>query len=179
MAGYVQQFYCPAETEELLSATATSPRNHHAAGVDTTARGTVPDLVAALQLARTLHKRALKVEEQQRLFLATMSHELRSPLSAMLGAIDIASTTPMDEPGAAASVTEMLGIMHSSGRHVLSVVNDVLDFSQLSSLSSGGGWARRGGDRQGGGGRGRGRRFSVGEDDEADAQHCFYLLPKK
>lgn len=61
------------------------------------------------------------------MFLANMSHELRTPLNAIIGFSDLLSTTP-SEP---ARVTEYSIDINSSGRHLLSVINDVLEFSKI------------------------------------------------
>ncbi|MBK9207056.1 MAG: PAS domain S-box protein [Anaerolineales bacterium] len=62
-------------------------------------------------------------------FLANMSHELRTPLNGILGF----SETLMD--GIYGSVNEKqnhaLGIIQSSGQHLLTLINDILDVSKI------------------------------------------------
>ncbi|MGD9052364.1 MAG: transporter substrate-binding domain-containing protein [Desulfobacterales bacterium] len=60
-------------------------------------------------------------------FLASMSHELRTPLNAVLGF----SKMLAQEQKATADQKEKLGIINRSGRHLLSMVNDVLDLSKI------------------------------------------------
>ena len=117
MAGYVEKF-C-SKDEAALARVKTDD--------------TVKSLHATFELARKLTDRIIEAEQQQRLFLATMSHELRSPLSAMLNAVEVATVTSMDETGGKEAVAEMLQLMQDSGQHLLGVINDVLDFSALSS----------------------------------------------
>ena len=59
-------------------------------------------------------------------FLASMSHELRSPLNAILGFTHILrDTAPKPEQ------TESLEIIYRSGEHLLALINDVLDISKI------------------------------------------------
>ncbi|HLO95297.1 MAG TPA: response regulator, partial [Burkholderiaceae bacterium] len=59
-------------------------------------------------------------------FLSNMSHEIRTPLNAILGLAFLLQQQRLDgEAG------EMVGKIHSAGRGLLGVVNDVLDFSKI------------------------------------------------
>ncbi len=82
-----------------------------------------------LDLARA----AARAEEASRLkseFLATMSHELRTPLNAILGFSEILKSRM---PGANSDETrrEYADSIWASGRHLLNIVNDVLDMSKV------------------------------------------------
>jgi PAS domain S-box-containing protein len=73
-------------------------------------------------------------EEANRLksqFLANMSHELRTPLNAIIGFADLLHTgaVPFESP----KHREFLGHISSSGRHLLQLINDVLDLSKVES----------------------------------------------
>lgn len=59
-------------------------------------------------------------------FLATMSHEIRTPMNAVLGFTDRVLRSDL-APGQA----EQLKLIKGSARHLLDVVNDVLDFAKL------------------------------------------------
>ena len=62
-------------------------------------------------------------------FLANMSHELRTPLNAIIGFSEILhdGSVPLDD-----EVThEYLGDILSSGRHLLQLINDVLDLAKV------------------------------------------------
>ena len=64
-------------------------------------------------------------------FLARMSHELRTPLNAVLG---FAQLLLADGPRQdAAMVRRRAEHIHAAGRHLLSLINDVLDLSSLES----------------------------------------------
>ncbi|MEQ8433223.1 MAG: ATP-binding protein [Oceanicaulis sp.] len=75
-------------------------------------------------------KRALKAaeaaSEAKSAFLANMSHELRTPLNGVLG---MAQALSMD--GLAPAQAEKAEIIVRSGRHLLGVLNDVLDLSRI------------------------------------------------
>jgi two-component system cell cycle sensor histidine kinase PleC len=64
-------------------------------------------------------------------FLATMSHELRTPLNAIIGFSELLMTfgnnMAMDKQG------EYHGIILQSGRHLLSLINDILDLAKVES----------------------------------------------
>jgi signal transduction histidine kinase len=62
-------------------------------------------------------------------FLATMSHELRTPLNAIIGFSEILKSQalgPLGNP----RYSEYAADIHDSGSHLLSLINDVLDFSK-------------------------------------------------
>ena len=59
-------------------------------------------------------------------FLANMSHELRTPLNAIIGYSEMLRED-IDEPGAVADLQKI----ESSGKHLLSLINDVLDLSKI------------------------------------------------
>jgi protein-histidine pros-kinase len=64
-------------------------------------------------------------------FLAGMSHELRTPLNAILG---FAGTLLMKLPGPlTADQEKQLRTIQTSGRHLLSLINDLLDLAKIES----------------------------------------------
>jgi two-component system sensor histidine kinase ChiS len=63
-------------------------------------------------------------------FLAAMSHELRTPLNAILGFSDILFNQYFGPPGAG-KYREYANDIHSSAKHLLELVNDVLDISAI------------------------------------------------
>ena len=88
---------------------------------------------------RKIHERALEIarKESERInsaksrFLATMSHELRTPLNAIIGFSDMLSSDSIELD--AAREREYAKLINDSGRHLLSVVNGILDMSKMES----------------------------------------------
>jgi len=62
-------------------------------------------------------------------FLANMSHELRTPLNAIIGFSEALREKMFGELNA--KQEEYLNDIHDSGRHLLSLINDILDLSKI------------------------------------------------
>ena len=78
---------------------------------------------------RRLEEAKDKAEEasrQKSAFLATMSHELRTPLNGILGFSELIRHE-VTEP----DLQEYAQIIHQSGEHLLSLVNDILDLAKI------------------------------------------------
>jgi PAS domain S-box-containing protein len=85
-------------------------------------------------LAQRLEAQNRQIQEASRLkslFLANMSHELRTPLNAVIGFADLLlkDIVKPDSPKHQA----YLGHIATSGRHLLQLINDVLDLSKVES----------------------------------------------
>jgi PAS domain S-box-containing protein len=86
----------------------------------------IAERTADLAAART---RAESADQIKSAFLATMSHELRTPLNSILGFTGIilqqlaGPLTPEQ--------SKQLGMVQSSARHLLELINDVLDISKI------------------------------------------------
>ena len=63
-------------------------------------------------------------------FLATMSHELRTPLNAILGFSEVMKCELLG-PVQNANYKEYCGNIHESGRHLLQLINEILDLSRI------------------------------------------------
>jgi signal transduction histidine kinase/FixJ family two-component response regulator len=80
----------------------------------------------ALVAARGEAEAANRAKDQ---FLASMSHELRTPLHAILGYADLISKGALVEPARRDALATIAG----SGRHLLALINDLLDLSRIRS----------------------------------------------
>lgn len=60
-------------------------------------------------------------------FLSSMSHELRTPLNGIMGYAQILKNTGNLEP----QQFEQVEIIHNSGKHLLSLINEILDYSRI------------------------------------------------
>ncbi|CAN7037562.1 unnamed protein product [Brassica rapa subsp. trilocularis] len=78
------------------------------------------------ELTKTIHITEETMRAKQ--MLATMSHEIRSPLSGVVGMAEILSTTKLDK-----EQRQLLNVMMSSGDLVLQLINDILDLSKVES----------------------------------------------
>lgn len=63
--------------------------------------------------------------ESKSRFLATVSHEIRTPLHGILGMADLLLDSPLES-----DQREHVGIIQESGRTLLSIIDDILDFSR-------------------------------------------------
>ena len=87
------------------------------------------ELMGEAQQARAEAERA---SEAKTAFLARISHEIRTPISAIMGFAEV-MTEERFGPLGSDRYKEYLKDVHSSGAHVLSLVNDLLDLSKIES----------------------------------------------
>ena len=84
------------------------------------------------RLFREIEEKSRQLEEASQhksQFLANMSHELRTPLNAILGYTELMADGAYDEPS-----EKMMGVLkrlEANGRHLLGLINDVLDLSKI------------------------------------------------
>jgi two-component system cell cycle sensor histidine kinase PleC len=101
---------------------------------DTRLRFEVEDLAQELEEARdeALRKRfeAETANASKTAFLANMSHELRTPLNAILGFSEIIAQECFGSVGSQ-RYKEYAADIHSSGSHLLSLINDLLDVAKI------------------------------------------------
>jgi signal transduction histidine kinase len=86
------------------------------------------------RLFREIEDKSREIEAANRHkseFLANMSHELRTPLTAIIGFSEVLSDKIFGELND--KQDEYMGDIVSSGRHLLSLINDILDLSKVES----------------------------------------------
>lgn len=69
---------------------------------------------------------ALQAERTKDMFLANMSHEIRTPLNAILGFVSILRKRVQEKEN-----LHYLDIIDSSGKNLLSIIGDILDFAKI------------------------------------------------
>ncbi len=77
-------------------------------------------------------KDAIAANRAKTEFLAMMSHELRTPLNAVLGFSEIIMTETFGPVGSA-QYRGYAEDIHESGKHLLDIINDILDLSKIES----------------------------------------------
>lgn len=81
----------------------------------------------AVSLHKQIAEAAQAANEAKSQFLSNMSHDIRTPMNAIIGMTAIATTHMNNEE----RVKDCLGKISTSSRHLLSLINDVLDMSKI------------------------------------------------
>ena len=92
--------------------------------------GLIAELEEATSISDEARRRAEAANIAKSRFLATMSHELRTPLNAILGFSEVMKTELMGPIGTKV-YKEYSGNIHDSGRHLLHLINEILDLSRI------------------------------------------------
>ena len=93
-------------------------------------------VAAALDRARLLdslkeaNAQLQEANKHKSVFLASMSHELRTPLNAILGFSELLIDAP-DGQNKKETQLRFLQQIHTSGQHLLGLINDILDLSKI------------------------------------------------
>jgi PAS domain S-box-containing protein len=110
------------------NATTFYDRDRRLQGVFASAR----DMTELKAIERSLQQKNVELEEASAMksaFLANMSHELRTPLNAIIGFSEVLGD------GLLGDMTEkqrrFIGDIFKSGKHLLSLINDILDLSKV------------------------------------------------
>jgi two-component system cell cycle sensor histidine kinase PleC len=110
-------------------------RRIYASHVDSLAFQSEKDmLIAELEQAKANSDEARRRAEEASLakssFLATMSHELRTPLNAILGFSEVMKSE-LFGAHAVAAYRDYSNDIHTSGAHLLTLINEILDLSRV------------------------------------------------
>jgi signal transduction histidine kinase/CheY-like chemotaxis protein/HPt (histidine-containing phosphotransfer) domain-containing protein len=87
------------------------------------------DITPQKEMEHALREATATAEQANRAkstFLATMSHEIRTPLYGVMGLLELLSLTTLDGDQRAT-----LGVVRESGRSLLRIIDDILDFSKV------------------------------------------------
>jgi signal transduction histidine kinase/CheY-like chemotaxis protein len=90
------------------------------------AQGLIRDLEQQSAELEEARRRAEVASQAKSQFLANMSHELRTPMNAITGLAEILSWSSLNE-----NQQRRLELLHASAGELLSVIDDVLDFSRV------------------------------------------------
>ncbi|EAQ77211.1 ATP-binding response regulator [Blastopirellula marina] len=114
----IQEFFLKSMvTSELLSHVANNAMERHRLLVRT---------IASEIEAEEARNRADAANRAKSHFLATMSHELRNPLTAILGMTELLQEDPKPEDR-----QQMLEMIAENGRHLHELLNDILDLAKI------------------------------------------------
>lgn len=83
-------------------------------------------LIAFAWQSRRQRRQAVQSEREKAMFLAVVSHEVRSPMNAVLAAIELLEHTPLDE-----QQRHFTQLANSGANTLLRLVDDVLDISRM------------------------------------------------
>ena len=85
------------------------------------------NLKQALEMEKEASHQAIEAGKVKSIFLANMSHDIRTPINAILGFAQIIEQDPRNEE----HVKNAVDKIKSSGTVLLNLINDVLDFSKI------------------------------------------------
>lgn len=94
-------------------------------------KNNIKERTRTLELIKEQNKKILEADRIKNEFLANMSHELRTPLNAIIGFAEALSLKLFGELNE--KQAEYINDIHSSGRHLLGMINDLLDLSKIES----------------------------------------------
>jgi CheY-like chemotaxis protein/nitrogen-specific signal transduction histidine kinase len=88
---------------------------------------TMRSRVRVARALETARRAAAEASDMKARFLANMSHEIRTPLTGIIGAAEVLDSKALSD----AQRAQLLSMQRQSGKTLLALVNDVLDFAKL------------------------------------------------
>ena len=120
-------------TAELSQTGTTLKRDVHASHEAALAlQQRLDETLERLREARARADQADRANEAKSAFLAMMSHELRTPLSAIIGFSELIEQQALGPIGNA-KYSDYATDIRQAGRHLLGIINDILDLSKVES----------------------------------------------
>ncbi|MCL7412994.1 MAG: PAS domain S-box protein [ANME-2 cluster archaeon] len=113
-----------AELELRISERTADLQNNQQALVNV-----VEDLNVTTEELQNANKRLQELDRLKSMFIARTSHELRTPLNSIIGFTSILLEGWSGELNP--EQTEQLEMVHTSGKHLLNLINDVIDISKI------------------------------------------------
>ena len=101
---------------------------------ETLVSSAIRDITERKNIERALHEKKVELENANLAkdrFLASMSHELRTPLNAILGFAQLLANEAL--PSTAAQRKEFTTCILTAGKHLLTLINEVLDLAKVES----------------------------------------------
>ncbi|MGY2191157.1 ATP-binding protein [Pseudomonas pergaminensis] len=83
-------------------------------------------LLITIYQTQRMRQRAERNEREKAMFLAVMSHEIRSPMNAVVAAVELLRNTPLDK-----QQQHFADLANHGAQSLLRLLNDVLDISKL------------------------------------------------
>ncbi len=132
--GYIRYEDLPLETREGLVKPVEFVSNSYLVGESRVIQCNIRDITERKRFEQALQEKNIELGNAnlaKNRFLANMSHELRTPLNAIIG---FTGTLLMRLPGPLnADQEHQLSIVQTSARHLLSLINDLLDLAKVES----------------------------------------------
>ncbi|RZG07713.1 response regulator [Pseudoalteromonas sp. CO348] len=118
----VKTLWCPQEGTSLRTFTITLEQFQH------TEQQQILVVLDDITEEERARRAAEEADQAKSTFLANISHEIRTPLNGILGMTSLLARESLSK-----KQTDFLQTIHNSGEHLLSLINDVLDFSKIES----------------------------------------------
>ncbi|MBA2587984.1 MAG: PAS-domain containing protein [Alphaproteobacteria bacterium] len=114
-------------TDKVRAETALAEQGHALADANAQAEKQQSYLA---DLAHRLDQASASVNSAKTTLLRTMSHELKTPLNAILGFSDLMAT--LADNMSPAQIREYAGLVHQGGNNLLKIINQIMDLTKIS-----------------------------------------------